>query len=78
MRLGAAEQAADVDDPGVDALDELVGDEAIGAHFAREAPDQALDELIDLTLEKGAPDNVTGIAIWISEPTLLSFAETKP
>ena len=61
-----------------DGLHGVVGDEAIGAHFAREAPDQALDELIDLTLEKGAPDNVTGIAIWISEPTLLSFAETKP
>ena len=48
------------------------------AHFSREAPDRALDELIDLTLEKGAPDNVTGIAIWISEPTLLSLPETRP
>ncbi len=61
-----------------DGLHGVVGDEAIGARFAREAPGQALDELIDLTLEKGAPDNVTGIAIWISEPTLLSFAETRP
>lgn len=61
-----------------DGLHGVVGDEAIAAHFAREAPDQALDQLIDLTLEKGAPDNVTGIAIWISEPTLLSFAETRP
>ncbi|HTU11480.1 MAG TPA: PP2C family serine/threonine-protein phosphatase [Allosphingosinicella sp.] len=61
-----------------DGLHGVVGEEAIAAHFAREAPDQALDTLIDLTLEKGAPDNVTGIAIWISEPTLLSFAEAKP
>jgi serine/threonine protein phosphatase Stp1 len=61
-----------------DGLHGVVGDEAIGAHFGREAPDRALDQLIDLTLEKGAPDNVTGIAIWISEPTLLSFAETRP
>ena len=61
-----------------DGLHGVVGEEAIGAHFAREAPDRALDQLIDLTLEKGAPDNVTGIAVWISEPTLLSFAEPKP
>lgn len=61
-----------------DGLHGVVGDEAIAAHFAREAPEDALDKLIDLTLEMGAPDNVTGIAIWISEPTLLSFAETRP
>ena len=61
-----------------DGLHGVVGEEAIGAHFARSAPGQALDNLIDLTLEKGAPDNVTGIAIWISEPTLLSFAEPRP
>jgi serine/threonine protein phosphatase PrpC len=61
-----------------DGLHGVVGDEAIAAHFARAAPDEALDQLIDLTLEKGAPDNVTGIAIWISEPTLLSFAEARP
>ncbi len=60
-----------------DGLHGVVGEEAIAAHFAREAPEQALDELIELTLEKGAPDNVTGIAVWISEPTLLSFAEQK-
>ena len=60
-----------------DGLHGVVGEEAIAAHFAREAPDQALDALIELTLEKGAPDNVTGIAVWISEPTLLSFAEQK-
>ena len=61
-----------------DGLHGVVGEEAIGDRFARAAPDQALDELIDLTLEKGAPDNVTGIAIWVSEPTLISFAGQKP
>jgi serine/threonine protein phosphatase PrpC len=61
-----------------DGLHGVVGEEVIGTHFAREAPDVALDQLIDLTLDRGAPDNVTGIAIWISEPTLLSFAESKP
>ena len=61
-----------------DGLHGVVGEEAIEARFAREAPDRALDQLIELTLEKGAPDNVTGIAIWISEPTLLSIAETRP
>jgi serine/threonine protein phosphatase PrpC len=60
-----------------DGLHGIVGEEAIAAHFAREAPEQALDQLIELTLERGAPDNVTGIAIWISEPTLLSFAEAR-
>ncbi len=61
-----------------DGLHGVVGEEAITARFAREAADQALDQLIDLTLEEGAPDNVTGIAIWISEPTLLSFSEARP
>jgi serine/threonine-protein phosphatase Stp1 len=60
-----------------DGLHGVVGDEAIAEHFSRDAPDRALDKLIDLTLEKGAPDNVTGIAIWISEPTLLSLPETR-
>ena len=60
-----------------DGLHGVVGEEAIGDRFARAAPDQALDALIDLTLEKGAPDNVTGIAIWVSEPTLISFAGQK-
>jgi serine/threonine protein phosphatase PrpC len=61
-----------------DGLHGVVGDAAIAEHFSREAPDRALDKLIDLTLDKGAPDNVTGIAIWISEPTLLSLPETRP
>ena len=30
---------------------------------------------VALTLEAGAPDNVTGIAIWASDPTLISFTQ---
>ncbi|MEA3013785.1 MAG: serine/threonine protein phosphatase Stp1 [Sphingomonadales bacterium] len=61
-----------------DGLHGVVDDEAISAHFAREAPERALDQLVELTLANGAPDNVTGIAVWASDPTLLSFADAKP
>jgi serine/threonine protein phosphatase PrpC len=61
-----------------DGLHGVVDDDGIAAHFAREAPERALDQLIELTLANGAPDNVTGIAIWASDPTLLSFAGPKP
>jgi serine/threonine protein phosphatase PrpC len=61
-----------------DGLHGVVNDEEIAGHFAREAPERALDQLIELTLANGAPDNVTGIAVWASDPTLLSFADPKP
>jgi serine/threonine protein phosphatase PrpC len=61
-----------------DGLHGVVDDQEIAGHFAREAPERALDQLVDLTLKRGAPDNVTGIAIWASDPTLLSFADPKP
>lgn len=61
-----------------DGLHGVVGDGEIAGHLAREAPARALDRLVDLTLAKGAPDNVTGIAVWASDPTLLSFADSKP
>jgi serine/threonine-protein phosphatase Stp1 len=61
-----------------DGLHGVVDDEEIEGHFAREAPERALDQLVELTLANGAPDNVTGIAVWASEPTLLSFADAKP
>jgi len=59
-----------------DGLHGVVGDSEIAAHFSREAPGRALDELVELTLANGAPDNVTGIVVLASEPTLLSFADS--
>lgn len=61
-----------------DGLHGVVADAEISGHFAREAPERALDQLVELTLANGAPDNVTGIAVWASDPTLLSFADAKP
>ena len=47
--------------------------------LGRGSPERALDELIELTLAAGAPDNVTAIAIWASDPTLLSLGQpVKP
>lgn len=59
-----------------DGLHGVVADAEIAAHLSRESPDRALDQLVELTLSRGAPDNVTGIAIWASDPTLLSFADS--
>ncbi|HEX8641391.1 MAG TPA: protein phosphatase 2C domain-containing protein [Allosphingosinicella sp.] len=39
----------------------------------RGSPERAPDDLVELTLANGAPDNVTVIAVWASEPTLLSI-----
>jgi serine/threonine-protein phosphatase Stp1 len=33
-----------------------------------------LDQLIALTLDRGAPDNVTALVVGVQEATLLSFA----
>ena len=57
-----------------DGLHSYVGEDEIRRRLGRGSPERALDELIALTLEAGAPDNVTAIAIWASDPTLLSFA----
>ena len=37
------------------------------------SPERAADDLVELTLANGAPDNVTVVAVWASEPTLLSL-----
>ena len=61
-----------------DGLHGVVADAEIAGHLGRDAPDRALEQLVALTLERGAPDNVTAVAIWVSEPTLISFADPKP
>lgn len=59
-----------------DGLHGYVDQNAIRQRLGRGAPDRALDELVELTLAAGAPDNVTMIAVWASDPTLISFAPT--
>jgi serine/threonine protein phosphatase PrpC len=59
-----------------DGLHNYVDEADIRRLLGRGSPERALDDLVALTLEAGAPDNVTAIAIWASEPTLLSFAGT--
>jgi serine/threonine protein phosphatase PrpC len=61
-----------------DGLHSYVGEGEIGRLLGRGSPQRALDALIALTLEAGAPDNVTAIAVWASDPTLLSFAGPAP
>jgi len=58
-----------------DGLHGYVERDVIRKLLGRGSPERALDELIALTLEAGAPDNVTGIAVWASDPTLLSFTQ---
>ena len=58
-----------------DGLHGYVDEAEIKRLMGRGSPERALDRLIALTLDNGAPDNVTGIAVWASDPTLLSFAE---
>ena len=43
------------------------------ARRLRGSPERAPDELVELTLANGAPDNVTVVAVWASDPTLLSL-----
>lgn len=61
-----------------DGLHGVVDESEIAARLGRAAPGEALDQLIELALAAGAPDNVTAIAIWASEPTLLSIADPEP
>ena len=57
-----------------DGLHGYVEEKEIARLLARGSPERATEELVDLTLANGAPDNVTVVAIWASDPTLLSFS----
>jgi len=56
-----------------DGLHGYVDEKEIARLLARGSPERAADELVELTLANGAPDNVTVVAVWASEPTLLSL-----
>lgn len=58
-----------------DGLHGYVAEADIARLLARGAPDRASEELVELTLANGAPDNVTVIAVWASDPTLLSLPD---
>ena len=61
-----------------DGLHGYVEKDVIRRLIGRGAPERALEELIALTLEAGAPDNVTAIAVQASDPTMLSFTQPGP
>ena len=56
-----------------DGLHGYVEHRDIARLLARGSPERACDALVELTLANGAPDNVTVVAVWASEPTLLSL-----
>jgi serine/threonine protein phosphatase PrpC len=56
-----------------DGLHGYVDEKDIARLLARRSPERASEELVELTLANGAPDNVTVVAVWASDPTLLSF-----
>ena len=56
-----------------DGLHGTVDEAEIARMLGRGSPQEASGELVDRTLERGAPDNVTVIAISVSEPTLLNL-----
>lgn len=60
-----------------DGLYGLVSDGEIAERLAPARLSEAADSLIALSLERGAPDNVTAIAVSASEVTLLSFGKDR-
>src|SRR5687768_5800308 len=58
-----------------DGLHGYVDESEIARLLGRGTPEQASQELVELTLKNGAPDNVTVVAVWASEPTLLSLPD---
>ncbi len=58
-----------------DGLHGYVDEKDIARLLARSSPERVSEELVELTLQNGAPDNVTVIAVWASDPTLLSLPD---
>jgi serine/threonine protein phosphatase PrpC len=58
-----------------DGLHGYVDEAEIARMLARGSPERASEELVEKTLANGAPDNVTVIAVWASDPTLLSLPD---
>lgn len=58
-----------------DGLHGYVEEREIRQMLARGSPEKASEDLVERTLANGAPDNVTVIAVWASEPTLLSLPD---
>jgi serine/threonine protein phosphatase Stp1 len=59
-----------------DGLHGYVEEREIARLLARGSPERASEELVEVTLANGAPDNVTVIAVWASDPTLLSLPDS--
>ncbi len=58
-----------------DGLHGYVGEEEIRRLLSRGAPEETSRGLVALTLERGAPDNVTVITVMFTEPTMLTMKE---
>ena len=56
-----------------DGLHGYVDEKEIARLLARGSPERASEDLVEMTLANGAPDNVTVVAVWASDPTLLSL-----
>ncbi|MGE0178398.1 MAG: PP2C family serine/threonine-protein phosphatase [Sphingomonas sp.] len=59
-----------------DGLHGYVDSSDIARLLARGSPKRASEELIEITLANGAPDNVTVVAVSASEATILSFPDS--
>lgn len=59
-----------------DGLTGVVSDDEIAEQLTRYSPSQACQRLLELCLSRGAPDNVTMVAVGCDEITALSLAGT--
>ncbi len=61
-----------------DGLTGVVSDDEIAERLTQYSPSQACQRLLELCLSRGAPDNVTMVAVGCDEITALSLAGTDP